>query len=73
MKNHVTPGWAGQLVEVSFCTPERLRVQFPGRARGQVAGLIPGPGGCGRQLINVFLSHIDVSLSLSHVLSFSNQ
>ena len=38
----------------------------PGQAHTQVAGLIPAQGVYRRQLIDVSLSHLSLSLSLSH-------
>ena len=50
---------------------ERSHIRLVARVHAWVAGSVPGQGACGRQLIDVTLSHQCFSPSLSPSLSLS--
>ena len=54
--------WFAQFVGVSSCAPNVVGL-IPGQSTYLGCGLIPSQGEYGRQLINGYFPHIDVSLS----------
>ena len=73
LEYRVSPGWVVWLVGVVIPYTKRLQIGSPVRAHTQVAGLIPSWGACGRQMINVSLSHQCVCLSPPSSLSKINK